>query len=150
MPKNLICSIIALTLVSFSLSDDCSSKEILDAKYKLIGSDYADVTKAFNGPASCATLSLSSEGTACCYIKLKFKNEVADEKFTHKGCFEIQKSDWMQEDYDFDEYIINVIEAEFDKAYENSTPKLVSKKISVDCDSKYLNLVGFALLFLLL
>ena len=146
MPKNLICSIIALTLVSFSLSDDCSSKEILDAKYKLIGSDYADVTKAFNGPASCATLSLDS-GFACCYIKLKFKNENADEKFTHKGCYEIPSN------YDVEDYVDNLIEeieTKFDENYKGKTPELVSKKISIDCGSKYLNLVGFALLFLLL
>ena len=148
MLKNLIFSIVVLSLVSFTLSGACSDKAIL-SNYKLKYSDSADETRAFNGPASCATLSLDS-GVACCYIKLKFKNEKADETFTHKGCYEISGSDFMTEDYDFDENIIKNIETNFDNAYANSDPKLVSKKISIDCSSKYLNLVGFALLFLLL
>ena len=154
MPKKIIFAIVAMTLVSLSVSQDsCSDKFILDSNKVITGNTYSDVTKAYNGPASCATLKLDG-GYMCCYIKIKFKNEELDEKFTHKGCYEITDSDSAKyvmgdsDDFDFKDVIIGGLENSFDPA--NQKLNLTYKSISVDCSSKYLNLVGFALLFMLL
>ena len=152
MMKNLIFAIVASILVSFCLSGSCSEKAILYDDYRLKGSETADVKLAYNGPSSCATLT-SDKGFICCYIKLKFDNADVDEKFTHEGCYEITDDlpDYLADDedvWDFDKDVIDYIEGEFDKANQNQ--KLTSKKLSVDCSSKYLTLAGFALLFMLL
>ena len=154
MPKMIFFAFITLTLVSLSVSQlSCSDKFIIDSNKKLIGSATSDVTNAYNGPASCATLKLNG-GYACCYIKIKFKNEDIDEKFTHKGCYEIKDSDGTNYilgdniDFDFDEQIVGGIETAFDQV--NTSPKLSYKSVSVDCNSKYLQIAGLALLFLLL
>ena len=154
MPKKIIFAIVAMILVSLSVSQDsCSDKFILDSNRVITGNTYSDVTKAYNGRASCATLKLDG-GYMCCYIKIKFKNEDLDEKFTHKGCYEITDSDSAKyvmgdsDDFDFKDVIIGGLEDTFDKANQNLN--LTYKSISVDCNSKYLNLVGFALLFMLL
>ena len=52
------------------------------------------------------------------------------------------------DDFDFKDVIIGGLENSFDTANRNLN--LTYKSISVDCSSKYLNLVGFALLFMLL
>ena len=155
MPKKIIFAIVAMILVSLSVSQDsCSDKFILDSNRVITGNTYSDVTKAYNGPASCATLKLDNGGYMCCYIKIKFKNENLDEKFTHKGCYEITDSDSAKyvmgdyDDFDFKDVIIGGLENSFDTANRNLN--LTYKSISVDCSSKYLNLVGFALLFMLL
>ena len=154
MPKKIIFAIVAMILVSLSVSQDsCSDKFIMDSNKVITGSTYSDVTKAYNGPASCATLKLDG-GYMCCYIKIKFKNENLDEKFTHKGCYEITDSTKAKnvigdyDDFDFDDVIIGELEDSFDKA--NEKLNLTYKSISIDCSSKYLNLFGFALLFMLL
>ena len=153
MTKKLFFAIIVSTLISMSFSGLCSNKEILNDDYTLKESDYAasDRTLAFNGPASCATL--STDGITCCYIKIKFKNQQADEKYTHKGCYALTESraiDIGLSTPDTDDVkwkdIIKAIEQNFDNANSN----LSSKKIDLDCNSKYLHYVGFALLFLLL
>ena len=155
MPKKIIFAIVALTLVSLSVSQSsCSDKGIIENsgtnRGKLKNSGISDITKAYNGPASCATLRLDG-GLLCCYIKFKFKNEEIDEKFTHKGCYEIPGETTGvindSEDFDFEENIIDILETKFNNKYQN---KYSSKKISIDCSSKYLHLAGFALLFLLL
>ena len=153
MTKKLFFAIIVSTLISMSFSGLCSNKEILNDDYTLKESDYAasDRTLAFNGPASCATL--STDGITCCYIKIKFKNQQTDEKYTHKGCYALTESRILDigltatniDDIKWKD-IIKAIEQNFDNANSN----LSSKKIDLDCNSKYLHYVGFALLFLLL
>ena len=67
MPKKIIFAIVAMTLVSLTVSlDSCSDKFILDSNKVITGNTYSDVTKAYNGPASCATLKLDG-GYMCCY-----------------------------------------------------------------------------------
>ena len=67
MPKKIIFAIVAMTLVSLTVSQDsCSDKFILDSNKVITGNTYSDVTKAYNGPASCATLKLDG-GYMCCY-----------------------------------------------------------------------------------
>ena len=152
MPKKIIFAIVAMILVSLSVSQDsCSDKFILDSNRVITGNTYSDVTKAYNGPASCATLKLDNGGYLCCYLKIKFKNEIYDEKFTHRGCYEITDADSAKyvmgdyDDFDFDT-ITDGIEDAFNKHNGNMT----AKTVSLDCSSKYLHLAGFALLFMLL
>ena len=152
MPKKIIFAIVAMTLVSLTVSQDsCSDKFILDSNRVITGNTYSDVTKAYNGPASCATLKLDNGGYLCCYLKIKFKNEIYDEKFTHRGCYEITDADSAKyvmgdyDDFDFDT-ITDGIEEAFNKHNGNMT----AKTVSLDCSSKYLHLAGFALLFMLL
>ena len=108
MPKKIIFAIVAMTLVSLTVSQlSCSDKAILDSNRRLIHDTGSDVKRVYNGPASCATLKLDNGGYRCCYIKIKFKNEDLDEKFTHKGCYEITDSDSAKyvmgdsDDFDF-------------------------------------------------
>ena len=148
MQKNLSFALILLTLVTLCKSEleNCFDKAIL-SDYGLIHDKRSDVTRAFNGPASCNTLKLS-DGVMCCYIKFKFKNEELDKKFTHKGCYEITNDDFNLMNDDFDN-LIDKIEDNFNKKNED-TEKLTYKNVDIDCSSKYLHLVGIALLFLLL
>ena len=142
-----IFSLIAISFFIFCKSQtitDCSGKAIIDENGLLLNDQTNDVTLAFNGPASCATL--EAEGF-CCYIKIKFENVILDEKFTHKGCYDLSQTVYnniTQED-DFD-ILIDDIEQKFDINNNN----LTSKTISVDCSSKYLHLVEIALILLLL
>ncbi len=152
MPKKLILTIVALFLVSFCLNGDCSGKGIFESTTSwVVPADYRykDRTRAFNDVASCATLSTTdTENQVCCYIKVKFENENNDEKYTHKGCYEVDVHYMTDNDaYDIDN-LIDFIEASFDA--NNTNYKLVSKSISLDCSSKYLQLAGLAVLILLL
>ena len=155
MMKNLIFAIVASILVSFCLSASCSEKAILKDDYTLSNLATTDVKLAYNGPSSCATLTAdANDAIICCYIKLKFDNAEVDEKFTHEGCYEITRGNLpidvieQFDNFDFDEHVIKDIEDKFDNANQNQ--RLTSKKLSVDCSSKYLTLAGFALLFMLL
>ena len=68
---------------AYQLGGQCSDKYILE-NGKLKYDVYEDHKEAFNGIASCVSLR-STIDTACCYIKVKFKNEAADQKYTHRG-----------------------------------------------------------------
>ena len=101
MPKKIIFPIVAMILVSLTVSQDSCSDKFIWATLKLDG------------------------GYMCCYIKIKFKNEYIDEKFTHKGCYEITDSDSAKyvmggsDDFDFDDVIIGGLENTFDTANRN-------------------------------
>ena len=152
MPKKIIFAIVAMTLVSLSVSQDsCSDKFILDSNRVITGNTYSDVTKAYNGPASCATLKLDNGGYLCCYLKIKFKNEIYDEKFTHRGCYEITDADsakYVMGDYD--DFDFDTITEGIEDAFNKHNGNMTAKTVSLDCSSKYLHLAGFALLFMLL
>ena len=148
MQKNLTFALILLTLVTLckSQKESCYDKAIL-SNYELTQGTSGDISLAFNGPASCNTLKLS-DGVMCCYIKFKFENEELDKKFTHKGCYEITNDEFnLINSDDFDAFIDD-LEKKFDEKYKDQ--KVVSKKTEIDCSSKYLHLVGIALIFLLL
>ena len=150
MPKIFIFALIASALISFTLSD-CSDKAILDSSHKLLYSNYAyqDYKLAYNKAASCATLSSGDTDKVCCYLKIKFENEVNEEKYTHTGCYAVPLAYLTDSDNgpEIDDLIDN-IEGWFDA--NNTNPKLVSKTIDLDCGSKYIHLAGLALLILLL
>ena len=152
MPKKIIFAIVAMTLVSLTVSQlSCSEKAILDSNRRLIHDTRSDVKRVYNGPASCATLKLDNGGYLCCYLKIKFKNEIYDEKFTHRGCYEITDADsakYVMGDYD--DFDFDTITDGIEEAFNRHNGNMTAKTVSLDCSSKYLHLAGFALLFMLL
>ena len=60
---------------------------------------YTDVHKAYHHDSSCTTLEVSGErnNDICCYMKIKYKNLISGEKYTHYGCIE-QNSTLIQDD----------------------------------------------------
>ena len=111
--------VLLLTLLVASIYADgdlgvCSTKALFNdyTNYELRYPN-SDVTKAYNGPASCVTLKPDQTGgTLCCYVKLKYKYETDDyeETFTQKGCMEIDDSVFkrdvseMGDDREFDDF----------------------------------------------
>jgi hypothetical protein len=148
MKVNYVILLVALLTIPFCVSEiySCNDKAILD-NFVLTKSLDADHTEAYNKVSSCATLSTTNSGTACCYIKLKFKNEIYDEKFTHKGCIEVSLADYLLEDADFDKLIDDV--ENLTNTY-NGNRNITVDKLSIDCSSKFIQLAGISLLLLLL
>ena len=88
----LLAYVFAYCINAYSLGSSCSSKYILN-NTRLIYDTYADYKTAFNEVASCASLR-SAYDTGCCYLKVQFKNKIAGERYTHRGCIEITGSQW--------------------------------------------------------
>ena len=149
MKVNYVILLVALLTIPFCVSDiySCDAKAIVDKNFVLTKELNADHTEAYNKASSCATLSTTSTSTACCYIKLKFKNEIYDEKFTHKGCIEVSLADYLLEDTDFDKLIDDVEKSINDY---NGDKNITVDKLSIDCSSKFIQLAGISLLLLLL
>ena len=149
MKVNYVILLVALLTIPFCVSDiySCDDKAIVDKNFVLTKELNADHTEAYNKASSCATLSTTSTSTACCYIKLKFKNTIYDEKFTHKGCIEVSLADYLLEDTDFDK-LIDETENLINKF--NGNRNITVDKFSIDCSSKFIQLAGISLLLLLL
>jgi hypothetical protein len=149
MKVNYVILLVALLTIPFCVSEiySCDDKAILKKNFELRYSADNDYTGAYNKVSSCATLSTTNTGTACCYIKLKFKNEIYDEKFTHKGCIEVSLADYLLEDADFDK-LIDETENSINTYYGNKN--ITVDKLSIDCSSKFIQLAGISLLLLLL
>ena len=148
MKINSLVLLIALIAVPFcSAINSCSDKSIMDDN-GILNNNQSDLNYAFNEVASCASLTTNSDSAICCYIKLKFKNELLDETFTQKGCAEVEISTLQSEDPDFDDFL-DQTEADIEEVNggENS---IDVKSLSIDCSSKYLQLAGLALLFFFL
>ena len=138
MKINSLVLLIALIAVPFcSAINFCSDKSIMDDN-GILKNNQSDLNYAFNEAASCASLTTNSESAICCYIKLKFKNELLDETFTQKGCAEVEISTLQSEDPDFDDFL-DQTEADIEEVNggENS---IDVKSLSIDCSSKYLQL----------
>ena len=118
---------------------ECADKQIIDNYGGIIKSTYADYKYAYHGVSSCASLS-SDDGT-CCYMKVKFKNEVADEKYTHRGCIQVTLEQWA----DIDAYI-QTLENNI-ATYNTNVTKV---DVDIDCNSKFIKLTGLILLAFLL
>ena len=148
MKINSLVLLIALIAVPFcSAINVCSDKSIMDED-GILNNNQSDLNYAFNEVASCASLTTNSDSAICCYIKLKFKNELLDETFTQKGCIEVEISKLQSEDPDFDDFL-DQTEADIEEVNggENS---IDVKSLSIDCSSKYLQLAGLVLLFFFL
>ena len=111
----------------------CSSKVVANSS-GLIGPNYQDYNTVYNGLPSCITL--INEDGLCCYLKAKFKNKDADEKYTHKGCVRVSESDYSN----IDTLISNL------EGYITASGNLENVNVDIDCNSKYIKLAGLALL----
>ena len=125
MQMNSFVLLIVLAVTPFCTAlGSCSDKTLFSSGHKL--SDITtDKTLAYNHAASCATLK-------------------PDEKFTQKGCIEMDIADAMIND-DFDGYK-DAVEGYINK----QNPNVEVKSLSIDCSSKFLHLAGIALIFFLL
>lgn len=130
-----------LSSTAYTYGSQCKSKSILDGR-TLIYSPYEDYTFAYNDYSSCTSLK-SEDNHACCYLYVKFKNEVNDNKYTHKGCVEVSGSEWG----DIKNTIEN-LESNITTNYKNTTVNV--KKVKIDCDSNYIKLAGLLIFALLL
>ena len=142
MQTKIVLGFLALIIYAYAydLGRDCSTKALLNG-YELSYSTYANTKRAYNGVASCESLNTDAEYSECCYMKIKFKNTVADEKFTHRGCIEITSEEYSKI-----------------KAYRNNLEDLLIQNnyniskvdIDIDCNSKIIKLTGLIFLAFLL
>ena len=141
MQTKIVLGFLALIIYAYAydLGRDCSTKALLNG-YELSYSTYANTKRAYNGVASCESLK-TEQYSECCYMKIKFKNTVADEKFTHRGCIEITSEEYSKI-----------------KAYRNNLEDLLIQNnyniskvdIDIDCNSKIIKLTGLIFLAFLL
>ena len=135
----LLAYVFAYCINAYSLGSSCSSKFILN-NTRLIYDTYADYKTAFNEVASCASLR-SAYDTGCCYLKVQFKNKIAGERYTHRGCIEITGSQWENV-----KGLVSTIKSNISSSDSN----LDVKKVSIDCNSSYIKLAGLLVFALLL
>ena len=130
-----------LSASSYQLGSKCSSKYILNGDYLMYDS-YADYRTAYHDVSSCASL-ISQYNTACCYVKVKFKNSISKEKYTHRGCIEISSSQWTN---------IKGVVSDFENNITSSDVNvtLSKRKVSIDCHSNYIKFAGLFIFALLL
>ena len=166
MRANTFLIVVALLAVPFCTNlNQCKEKAILEETPRSKGLDFKikeiayDRTYAYNDVASCQSLYAEGDeafGSMCCYIKLKFKNPILDEKFTQKGCFEFNLTRYATESNDkfdfgdYKEWIKESIEAKDYQMEGTEKFKVEVKTLDIDCSSKYLHLVGLALILFLL
>lgn len=125
---------------AYQLGGLCSDKYILE-NGKLKYDIYEDHKEAFNGIASCVSLR-STLNTVCCYLKVKFKNEAADKKYTHRGCVELYVEEWSD--------IKSVINAFESNITASSGEQISIKDVDIDCHSNLIKITGLILLAFLL
>jgi len=135
-----IVSFLILYVSAYQLGGQCSDKYILE-NGKLKYDIYEDHKEAFNGIASCVSLR-STIDTACCYLKVKFKNEAADKKYTHRGCVELYGGEWNGI-----KDVINNFENNITAA---SGEGISIKDVDIDCHSNLIKITGLILLAFLL
>ena len=136
--KILIFAMITLGVNLYNVGNECQSKAIFNGNTLL--EPYADVKKAFNGAASCVSLR-SDDESLCCYIKAKFKNRIADQKFTHKGCIELTGEDLAD---------VKATTKRYEAYLENDSETYKDVDVDIDCNSKFIKLTGLVILALLL
>ena len=141
MQTKIVLGFLALIIYAYAydLGRDCSTKALLNGKV-LSYSTYANTKRAYNGVASCESLN-TAENSSCCYMKIKFKNTVADEKFTHRGCIEISGEDYSQ---------IKTYRNNLEDTLIQYTPNISKVDIDIDCNSKIIKLTGLIFLAFLL
>ena len=124
----------------YQLGGECASKAIVDDSGYLAGSTYGDYRTTYHGISSCISLR-SQDDSGCCYMKLKFKNKVADKKFTHRGCVVVRDSDWAD--------VTKFVKVTEQLIQERDTD-LEKIDVDIDCNSKFIKLTRIILLSFLL
>ena len=142
MQIKIVLGFLALIIYAYEydLGRDCSTKTLFNDARQLYNSTYANTKRAYNGIASCDSLK-TAEFSACCYMKIKFKNTVADEKFTHRGCIEISGENYSQ---------IKTYRKNLEDTLIQYTPNISKVDIDIDCNSKIIKLTGLIFLAFLL
>ena len=123
------------------IGGNCGAKGILNGN-SLIGDTYSDIKLAYNGVASCASLNTDNEEAICCYAKVKFKNKEADRKFTHRGCREVNATE-------YDSGVKNLVK-DLEKGINAEDSNIQKVDVEIDCNSIYMKLTGIFLLSLCL
>ena len=139
--KKIFQIVFVLMLASITYEEmGCDVKQVIYSSGELRESSYADYKFAYHGVPSCAALS-SDDGKGCCYIKVKFKNEVADEKYTHRGCIQLTFEEWSKIDETIQKLENNIAE---------NNRNVTKVDVDIDCNSKLIKLTGLILLAFLL
>ena len=141
MKMRIIFLLLALIIVVKNetvIGGNCGAKGILNGN-SLIGDTYSDIKLAYNGVASCASLKTANY-SICCYAKVKFKNKVADQKFTHRGCREVNATE-------YDSGVKNLVK-DLEKGINAEDSNIQKVDVEIDCKSKYMKLTGLFLLSL--
>ena len=149
--KTLVLIMMAISTINASSISEyggwCDEKLIFDKNkenYTLKHDTYQDYYAAYNKVPSCASLH-TDENYACCYMKVKFKNNAADKTYTHYGCVQIGEKDIKEYGGDFKK-----LTKDFESEIERSNTILKKVKVSVDCNSNIIKLTGLVLLAFLL
>ena len=164
--KAILVFIVSAFLASFIISDYgeyCDSRTILKRETKKKADDryydyitlnkmelfYDDNKVVYNKHRSCESLrSSDTDRPNCCYIKLKYKNEYSDKKYTHEGCIEMAlERDGTELDVDD---TIDYLEEYFTDNMTEAKKEVSDVKINIDCGSKFLQIALIALIALLL
>ena len=122
----------------------CSDKSLLTGD--ALTNNATDWTRAYNDVASCATLKTDSNNILCCYMKIKFDNDLYDETYTQKGCIEVRVNETvdMNDDDRFDTFLENK-ESQIGQASNVEIDSL-----DIDCGAKFINIFTLSLLLFLL
>ena len=140
MQTKIVLGFLALIIYAYAyeLGKNCSTKALLNGN--ALSNSYANIKRVYNGVASCESLN-TADKYACCYMKIKFKNTVADEKFTHRGCIEISGENYSQ---------IKTYRKNLEDTLIQYTPNISKVDIDIDCNSKIIKLTGLIFLAFLL
>ena len=122
----------------------CSDKSLLTGN--ALTNNATDWTRAYNDVASCTTLKTDSNNILCCYMKIKFDNDLYDETYTQKGCIEVRVNETVDinDDDRFDTFLENK-ESQIGKASNVEIDSL-----DIDCGAKFINIFTLSLLLFLL
>ena len=147
MKMNSVYLLFVLLCLPLCLTDDitqqCSQKSLLNGN-KLINST-TDWDRAYNDVASCATLTTESSDYFCCYMKIKFENEIFDEKFTQRGCIPVSYAYLINDDKDIFRSFLDNKESNISQA-----SNVTVKSLDIDCSAKFINIFTLSLLLFLL
>ena len=125
------------------LAQQCSQKSLLNGNALI--DNKTDWDRAYNDVASCATLTTENSDYFCCYMKIKFKNEVFDEKFTQRGCIPVSYAYLFTDDKDVFRSFLDDKESNISKA-----SNVTVKSLDIDCSAKFINIFTLSLLLFLL
>ena len=149
--------VISLSLVhNQNYGGSCDSKNVA-LTIDETGGPATDCTLAHHGVASCASLSPYEEDydldttnnppRMCCYTKIKYKIE--GEKYTRKGCYDVEATENMNIDTEIDE-----LERSFSTAltnyYSGQNVEIKDVEADIDCNSKFLKYSVLLILIALL
>ena len=141
----LLCLPLCLTqdVIDDIVAQQCSDKSLLNGNELIYKT--TDWDRAYNDVASCATLTTENSDYFCCYMKIKFKNEVFDEKFTQRGCIPVSYVYLFNDDKDIFRSFLDDKESNISKA-----SNVTVKSLDIDCSAKFINIFTLSLLLFLL